>query len=72
MDGALEAVIRNVYIAEGGQDEGVVDADSVGQGAFCHRDNGSPDDGLHQQTRTFAVSGPSPSIPRAENAREHH
>ena len=66
MDRASVPVIGDVYVAERGQNEGVVNADVVRQGALGQRNDCSTDDRLHQKTGALCRKRPNPSTPSAK------
>ncbi len=66
-DRTFETVIGDVDVAERRQNEGVVDANVVGQSAFRHRDNALPPQSpCTSRPEPFPVSGPRPSMPKVK------
>ena len=47
--GGEEAEDRDVDVADGGDDEGVLNSDAVGEVAFGEREDGATDDGLNHE-----------------------
>ena len=72
VDGASEPVVGDVDVAKRRQDEGVMDADVVGERAFGYRDNGPSHDGHYQQTGPFPSERPQPLDAQGEDTWEHH
>src|ERR1700722_14220928 len=66
-----DAEDREVDVADGGNDEGVLHANVVGETAFEGGENGSSDDGLNHETGAFAGEFAKACDSQSEDAGEH-
>ena len=69
--GGDEAEEGYIDVADGGDDEGVLDADAVGEVAFGEGKEGAAYDGLDQEARAFAGEFAETGEAEAEDAGEH-
>jgi hypothetical protein len=70
--GAPQCVVQNIKVANRGDDEGVVDADAIGQRALQDRQNRAAYNGHYQHSGAVACQWAKLSNSKRKNTGEHN